>query len=110
MSEFAVKIDGADLAPIDMHRLTQTDQDRIQRELDRHTFTGLRGWAAKFIVKKRNGTTEIREAFTYQRSQEAQLTFKDFGGDIQEIALILINMHPDVEQVIIPGGTFGGGR
>ena len=36
------------------------------------------------------------------------MTFKDFGGDIQEIALILINMHPDVEQVIIPGGTFGG--
>ena len=108
MPEFAIKIDGADLAPIDMINLTQTDRTRIQRELDRHTFTGLRGWAAKFIVKKRNGTTEVREAFTYQRSQEAQMTFKDFGGDIQEIALILINMHPDVEQVIIPGGTFGG--
>ena len=37
------------------------------------------------------------------------MTFKDFGGDIREIVLILINMHPDVEQVIIPGGTFGGG-
>ena len=108
MPEFAVKIDGADLAPIDMSNLTQTDQTRIQRELNRHTLTGLRGWAAKFVVKKRNGSTEIREAFTYQRSQEAQITFKDFGGDIQEITLILINMHPDVEQVIIPGGTFGG--
>ena len=69
---------------------------------------GCAGWAAKFIVKKRNGTTEIKEAFTYQRSQEAQMTFKDFGGDIREIVLILINMHPDVEQVVIPGGTFGG--
>lgn len=108
MPEFAIKIDGADLAPIDMSKLTQTDQIRIQRELNRHVFTGLRGWAAKFIVKKRNGSTEIREAFTYQRSQEAQMTFTDFGGDIQEITLILINMHPDVEQVIIPGGTFGG--
>ena len=108
MSEFAIKIDGADLAPIDMRPLTQTDQTRIQDELHRHRLTGLRGWAAKFIIKKRNGTTEIKEAFTYQRSQEAQMTFKDFGGDIQEIALILINMHPDVEQVIIPGGTFGG--
>ena len=108
MPEFAVKIDGADLAPIDMRSLTYTDQEKIQSELDRHTFTGLRGWAAKFIVRKRNGTTEIREAFTYQRSQEAQMTFKDFGGDIQEITLVLINMHPDVEQVIIPGGTFGG--
>ena len=106
--EFAIKIDGADLAPIDMSNLTHTDRTRIQGELDRHTFTGLRGWAAKFIVKKRNGTTEIKEAFTYQRSQEAQMTFKDFGGDIQEITLVLINMHPDVEQVIIPGGTFGG--
>ena len=108
MPEFAVKIDGADLAPIDMRKLTHTDREKIQSELDRHTFTGLRGWAAKFIVRKRNGTTEIREAFTYQRSQEAQMTFKDFGGDIQEITLVLINMHPDVEQVIIPGGTFGG--
>ena len=108
MPEFAIKIDGADLAPIDMSNLTQTDQTRIQRELNRHTFTGLRGWAAKFIVKKRNGSTEIREAFTYQRSQEAQMTFTDFGGEIQEITLVLINMHPDVEQVIIPGGTFGG--
>jgi len=108
MPEFAIKIDGADLAPIDMSNLTHTDRTRIQTELERHTFTGLRGWAAKFIVRKANGTTEIKEAFTYQRSQEAQMTFKDFGGDIQEIALILINMHPDVEQVIIPGGTFGG--
>ncbi len=108
MPEFAVKIDGADLAPIDMRSLTYTDQEKIQAELDRHTFTGLRGWAAKFIVRKRNGATEIKEAFTYQRSQEAQMTFKDFGGDIQEITLVLINMHPDVEQVIIPGGTFGG--
>lgn len=108
MPEFAIKIDGADLAPIDMSRLTPADQVRIQRELNRHSGTGLRGWAAKFVVKKRDGSTEIREAFTYQRSQEAQITFKDFGGDIQEIVLILINMHPDVEQVIIPGGTFGG--
>ena len=108
MPEFAVKIDGADLAPIDMSRLTPDDQVRIQRELDRHRGTGLRGWAAKFVVKKRNGSTEVREAFTYQRSQEAQMTFRDFGGNIQEIVLILINMHPDVEQVIIPGGTFGG--
>ena len=108
MPEFAIKIDGADLAPIDMSNLTQNDRTRIQAELTRHTFTGLRGWAAKFIVRKGDGTTEIKEAFTYQRSQEAQMTFKDFGGDIQEIALILINMHPDVEQVIIPGGTFGG--
>ena len=106
--EFAIKIDGADLAPIDMSTLTGTDRVRIERELTRHTNLGLRGWAAKFIVKKQNGTTEIREAFTYQRSQEAQMTFTDFGGDIREIALILINMHPDVEQVIIPGGTSGG--
>ncbi len=108
MPEFAVKIDGADLAPIDMNRLTNTDRIKIERELSRHNNLGLRGWAAKFIIKKRNGSTEIREAFTYQRAQEAQMTFTDFGGDIREIVLILINMHPDVEQIIIPGGTFGG--
>ncbi|MYF97649.1 T9SS type A sorting domain-containing protein [Candidatus Poribacteria bacterium] len=108
MPEFAVKIDGADLGPIDMSQLTNTDRINIERELRRHTNTGLRGWAAKFIVKKSNGTTEVREAFTYQRSQDAQMTFTDFGSEIREIVLILINMHPDVEQVIIPGGTFGG--
>lgn len=108
MPEFAIKIDGADLAPIDMSQLTNTDRVRIGSELSRHTNLGLRGWAAKFVVKNRNGTTEIKEAFTYQKSQEAQMTFKDFGGDIREIVLILINMHPDVEQVIVPGGTFGG--
>ena len=36
------------------------------------------------------------------------MTFKDFGGNIQEVTLILINMHPDVERVVIPGGSFGG--
>ena len=108
MPVFAIKIDGTDLAPIDMSNLTQTDRTKIQYELDRHTLRGLRGWAAKYIVRKSNGTTEVIEAFTYQRSQEAQMTFTDFGGDIKEITLILINMHPDVEQVIIPGGTFGG--
>ena len=108
MPEFAVKIDGADLAPISLQNLAPDDRQDIQNELQRHAATGLRGWAAKFILKKRDGTTEIREAFTYHRSQEAQITFKDFGGDIQEIALILINMHPDVERVVIPGGSFGG--
>ena len=106
--EFAVKIDGADLAPISLQHLAPDDRENIQDELQRHAGTGLRGWAAKFIVKKRDGTTEIREAFTYHRSQEAQMTFKDFGGDIREITLILINMHPDVERVVIPGGSFGG--
>ena len=108
LPEFAVKIDGADLAPISLQHLAPDDQENIQDELQRHAGTGLRGWAAKFIVKKRDGTTEITEAFTYHRSQEAQMTFKDFGGDIQEIVLILINMHPDVERVVIPGGSFGG--
>ena len=108
MPEFAVKIDGADLAPISLQYLAPDDREDIQDELQRHAGTGLRGWAAKFIVKKRDGTTQIREAFTYHRSQEAQITFKDFGGDIQEITLILINMHPDVERVVIPGGSFGG--
>jgi|GEM_PF-785288 len=108
LPEFAVKIDGADLAPISLQHLAPDDRQNIQDELQRHAGTGLRGWAAKFIVRKRDGTTEVREAFTYHRSQEAQMTFKDFGGDIQEIALILINMHPDVERVVIPGGSFGG--
>ena len=108
MDEFAIKVDGADIAPIDMSSLKLEDYDNIQDELDRLNFFGLRGWGAKFIVEKRDGTHEIREAFTYRRSQEGQITFNDFGGDIKKITLIVINVRPDVEQVIIPGGTFGG--
>ena len=108
MNEFAVKVDGADIAPIDMSFLEVTDRAAIQGELDRLDILGVRGWGAKFIVEKRDGTHEIREAFTYHRSQEGQITFSDFGGDIKKITLILINLRPDVEEVVIPGGTFGG--
>ena len=108
LPEFAVRVDGADLGPVDLRRLAPGDQTDIQEELDRLAGTGLRGWAAKFVIKRRDGRAEVTEAFTYHRSQEAQMTFKDFGGDIQEITLILINMHPDVERVVVPGGSFGG--
>ena len=76
--------------------------------MDRLDVLGVRGWGAKFIVEKRDGTHEIREAFTYHRSQEGQIIFNDFGGDIKKITLVLINLRPDVEEVVIPGGTFGG--
>ena len=109
MNEFAVKVDGADIAPIDLSALHVTDRAAIQNELDRLDLFGVRGWGAKFIVEKRDGSHEIREAFTYQRSQEGQITFNDFGGDIKKITLILINLRPDVEQVVIPGGGYFGG-
>lgn len=109
MNEFAIKVDGADIAPIDLSALHVTDRAAIQNELDRLDIFGVRGWGAKFIVEKRDGTHEIREAFTYQRSQEGQITFNDFGGDIKKITLILINLRPDVEQVVIPGGGYFGG-
>ena len=57
---------------MDMNELSAGDRDAIQRELDRHEVTGLRGWGAKFAVEKRDGTTEVREALTYHRSQEAK--------------------------------------
>lgn len=109
MNEFAVKVDGADIAPIDMSSLSLTDRVDLQQELDRLDVFGLRGWGTRFIVEKRDGTHEIREAFTYQRSQEGQITFSDFGGTIQKITLILINLRPDVELVAIPGGEYFGG-
>ena len=108
MNEFVVKIDGADIAPIDLSFLEATDRAAIQGELDRLDILGVRGWGAKFIVEKRDGTHEIRETFTYHRSQEGQIIFNDFGGDIKKITLVLINLRPDVEEVVIPGGTFGG--
>ena len=58
----------------------------------------------RFIMQKNNGTTEDTEVFTYHRSQEAQMNFQNFGkhGDVTKIVLILINIHPDIEQVITP--------
>ena len=109
MNEFAVKVDGADIAPIDLSALHVTDRAELQNELNRLDIFGVRGWGAKFIVEKQDGTHEIREAFTYQRSQEGQITFNDFGGDIKKITLILINLRPDVELVSIPGGGYFGG-
>ena len=109
MDEFAVKIDGADLAPINMSTLNADDYAAISDELNRHNITGLRGWGAKFILEKSDGTTEIREAFTYQRSQQAQMTFKDFGGKIKKITLIIINLRPDIEHVVTPGESYFGG-
>ncbi|RKU08513.1 hypothetical protein C6502_14980 [Candidatus Poribacteria bacterium] len=108
MDEFAIKVDGADIAPIDTSFLDVTDRAAVQNELRRLDILGLRGWGAKFIVEKSNGTHEVREAFTYQRSQEGQITVNDFGGDIRKITLILINVRPDIERVVIPGGAFGG--
>ena len=108
MDEFAIKVNGADIAPIDMNSLQLTDYTDIQQELTRLNLFGLRGWGAKFIVEKRDGTHEVREAFTYHRSQEGQVIFNDFGGDIKKIILILINVRPDVDQVVVPGGALGG--
>ena len=59
MNEFAVKVDGADIAPIDMSALHVTDRAEIQNELDRLDTFGVRGWGAKFIVEKQDGTHEI---------------------------------------------------
>ena len=41
MDEFAIKVDGADIAPIEMNSLGLTDRTAIQRELDRLDILGL---------------------------------------------------------------------
>ena len=103
--DFAVRIDGMDIAPIDLRTIEIAERrEKIEKELSRLGSTGLRGWGVKFIVHKSNGITEDTEVFTYHRSQEAQMNFQNFGkhSDITKIVLILINIHPDIEQVITP--------
>merc|ERR1712098_588082 len=49
-----------------------------------------------------DGSSEVDEIFLYQKSQSGQITFDGFGSNIQRLTLIMINVRPGTERVIMP--------
>ena len=58
---------------------------------------GIRGWGAKLVIHRKGRQSMPDEIFLFQRSQEGQRNFDNFGTEIEEVALILSNLHPDLE-------------
>ena len=78
-----IKIDGTDI----------TNSDDLQRL---NSF-GTRGWGAKLIVYQKDRSPRVEEIFLFPSSQEGQLTYSNFGTQIEEIVLVLSNLHPDLD-------------
>ena len=102
IDKFAIKVDSLDLAPVDMSVMTKSTYGEVSRDLSRHSSSGLRGWGAKVIIEKTDGSSEVDEIFLYQKSQAGQITFDGFGSDIQRLTLVMINVRPGTERVIMP--------
>ena len=102
IDQFAIKVDALDLGPADLSVMTESTYKEVSRDLGRHSKTGLRGWAAKIIIEKSDGSYDVDEIFLYQKSQAGQLVVDGFGSDIRKLTLVVINMRPQTERVILP--------
>lgn len=80
----SIKINGSDV----------TEPD----ELTSLSLWGLMGWGAKLVVHRKDRDTTLGEIFPFRMSQEGQQNFEDFGTDIEEIVLIISNLHPDLDK------------
>ena len=80
----SIKVDGSDI----------TDPDELRR-LD---IWGTRGWGAKLVIYRKGKQPNPDEIFPFQMSQEGQRNFTGFGTEIEEVALILSNLHPDLDM------------
>ena len=79
----SIKVDGSDI----------TDQEDL-RNLN---IWGTRGWGARLVIHRKGREPKVDEIFLFNTSQEGQMNFADFGADIEEIVLILSNLHPDLD-------------
>jgi len=79
----SIKVDGSDI----------TDPDDLQRLQS----IGTRGWGAKLIIYQKDRSPRTDEILLFQRSQEGQRNYASFGTEIEEIVLILSNLHPDLD-------------
>jgi hypothetical protein len=78
-----IKIDGSDITDI--------------TEIQRLKASGTRGWGAKLIIYQKDRKPRVDEIMTFPRSQEGQRTYANFGNEIEEIVLVLSNLHPDLD-------------
>ena len=94
----SIKVDGSDI----------TESDELQ-SLD---ILGTRGWGAKLIVHRKGRPPKADEIFLFQMSQEGQRNFADFGTEIEEVVLILSNLHPelDTESISYSAGEPPAGK
>jgi hypothetical protein len=79
----SIKVDGSDV----------TDTEELQ-SLD---VWGVRGWGAKLVIHRKGRSPKPDEIFLFQMSQEGQRNFTGFGTEIEEVVLILSNLHPDLD-------------
>ena len=79
----SIKMDGSDV----------TDPDDLQSL----NIWGVRGWGAKMVVHRKGRSPMPDEIFLFQTSQEGQQNFNGFGTEIEEVVLILSNLHPDLD-------------
>ncbi len=100
----SIKVDGSDV--IDLQELQSLDAatdleelDRLNRELDYLDIWGTRGWGAKLVIHRKGRPPKPDEILLFQISQEGQRNFTGFGTDIQEVVLILSNLHPDLAAI-----------
>lgn len=81
--EITIKVDGSDV----------TEPD----DLEPLRVFGTRGWGARLVIHRKDKSPRLDEIFLFPASQEGQKDFKGFGTDIEEIVLILSNLHPDLD-------------
>ncbi|MFC1714987.1 MXAN_6640 family putative metalloprotease [Candidatus Poribacteria bacterium] len=87
-TSLSIKVDGSDVATPD--------------GLDSLDIWATRGWGAKLVIHRKGRKPMPDEIFLFQRSQEGQRNFDNFGTEVEEVVLILSNLHPDLET----GGIF----
>jgi len=79
----SIKVDGSDV----------TDTEELQSL----NIWGVRGWGAKLVIHRRDRSPKPDEMFLFQMSQEGQRNFTDLGTEIEEVVLIISNLHPDLD-------------
>jgi len=89
----SIKVNGSDV--------TKSD------DLQSLSVWGTRGWGAKLVIYQRGRSPKTDEIFLFPRSQEGQRNFTNFGTEIEEVVLILSNLHPDLD---VSGVSYSAGQ
>ena len=113
----SIKVNGSDVINLEeLARLNDAGDtngvEDLNNELQILDIWGLRGWGAKLVIYRKDRPPKTDEIFLYQISQEGQRNFTGFGTDIQEVVLILSNLHPefDIQSVSYSAGPQPAGR
>lgn len=94
----SIKVDGSDIDDTE--------------DLERLDMLGTRGWGAKLIIYQKGRKPRSEEIFLFRTSQEGQINISNFGSEIEEIVIILSNLHPDldIQSISYSAGTPPAGK